>query len=472
MKYSKFIYLTVVALAFAACTSEESTLYQNEETPIVCSEPTIFTIDTISSTADLARKIALEYPKQTTTRSTADKEIKEVVTINDDNGQPSMYVINYMDDAGFIITSATQDYTPVLAYADNGNFDISKITDHPIEVWLDQEITNITEVQKAPENIKNAYRSQWLPYVLTAMPLSQAISTKGSYDEVRDFILKNSQEWVAQGYRPIALGAFRGQYSSYYFTESTLNSMIREAESQGTYAYGGIDATSFVLLKDADMVTNVDPLTTSLWNQQTGFNTYIPHNYPVGCVGVAVGQIMKYWQYPASFNWSQITNYASDGTASFLHQVAVACKTIFKEDGSPAYNDDAAAALRGYGYSSAKVIDHNLGSVRSNITAHRPVYMSGNRLKTDGGYVGHAWVCDGLKYTVSGYDVVLKVLQSKTSFFTSNYGKVYNEAYPSTYIHMNWGYSGNNNGFFNDNNIKFNDRDYKYYRQDIINIYH
>ena len=98
--------------------------------------------------------------------------------------------------------------------------------------------------------------------------------------------------------------------------------------------------------------------------------------------------------------------------------------------------------------------------------------MRGSRLD-DGNYIGHAWVCDGIKNTVSGYDIVLKVLQSKTSFYTSNYGVVYNEAYPSTYLHMNWGYSGSYNAFYNDNNIALsNGRDYKYYRQDIINIYH
>lgn len=472
MKLKKNVCLALSLLAFCACTSEDSTLNSSKDSFQAGSIPVVYTIDTISSTADLAKKIALEFPKQSATRSTADKEIKEMLTINDDNGTPAMYVINYRHNEGFIITSATQDYSPVLAYSDDGNFDVNNTEDQPIDVWIEQEKTNIEAVQAAADSIKYKFRAQWLPYVLTPVDLSQEPLTKGSYEDVRDFILENSKEWVSQGYQPIALGAFKGQHYSYYISESLCNTIVREAEQLGTYEYGGVNSTSFVLLKQSDQVTNVDPLTTSRWNQTGGFNTYIPNNYPVGCVGVAIGQIMKYWKYPTQFNWSQITDGASDATASFLYQVATACKTEFGENGSGSYDSDAASALRSYGYSNAKVVDHDVKNARLNIPAKRPIYMSGSRLE-NGNYIGHAWVCDGIQNTVSGYDIVLKVLQSKTSFYTSNYGVVYNEAYPSTYLHMNWGYSGSNNAFYNDNNIALsNGRDYKYNRKDIINIYH
>lgn len=472
MKTSNLICLTVGTLAFWACTAEDPTICLSTQTAQINSAPVIYTIDTVSSTVDLAKKIALEFPRQEKTRSKADKEIKEILTINGNDGNPAMYVVNYQNDAGFIITSATQDYTPVLAFSDNGYFDVNNTEGNPVDVWIEQEKTNIEAVQAAADSIKYKFRAQWLPYVLMPADLSQETLTKGSYEDVRDFILENSKEWVSQGYQPIALGAFKGQHYSYYISESLCNTIVREAEQLGTYEYGGVNSTSFVLLKQSDQVTNVDPLTTSKWNQTVGFNTYIPNNYPVGCVGVAVGQIMKYWKYPSQFNWSQITDGASDATASFLYQVAKACNTKFGENGSESYDSDAASALRSYGYSNAKIVDHDVKNARLNIPARRPIYMRGSRLD-DGNYIGHAWVCDGIKNTVSGYDIVLKVLQSKTSFYTSNYGVVYNEAYPSTYLHMNWGYSGSYNAFYNDNNIALsNGRDYKYYRQDIINIYH
>lgn len=31
-----------------------------------------------------------------------------------------------------------------------------------------------------------------------------------------------------------------------------------------------------------------------------GFNKFIPNNYPVGCVAVVIGQIMKYHECPES----------------------------------------------------------------------------------------------------------------------------------------------------------------------------
>ena len=120
MKTRSLICLTFSTLAFWACTSEDPTVCLSTQTTQINSIPVIYTIDTVSSTADLAKKIALEFPRQEKTRSKVDKEIKEILTINGDEGNPVMYVVNYQNDAGFIITSATQDYTPVLAYSDNG----------------------------------------------------------------------------------------------------------------------------------------------------------------------------------------------------------------------------------------------------------------------------------------------------------------------------------------------------------------
>lgn len=472
MKLKKNVCLALSLLAFCACTSEDSTLNSSKDSFQAGSIPVVYTIDTISSTADLAKKIALEFPKQSATRSTADKEIKEMLTIDDDNGTPAMYVINYRHNEGFIITSATQDYSPVLAYSDDGNFDVNNTEDQPIDVWIEQEKTNITAAQEAADSIKLKFRAQWLPYVLKPTSLSE-ITTKGSYTEVQDFIIENSREWTSQGYRPIALGAFKSQYYSYYVTENVCNAIVNEAERMGTDEYGGVLRTSFVLVKESDRVTNIEPLTTARWDQGYGFNTYIPNNYPVGCVAVAVGQIMKYWRYPTSFNWNQITDKASDATANFLYNVAKACNIDFKPGGSEAYDSDAVKALRGYGYTNAKVVNHDVKNAISNISAKRPIYMSGSRLKSDGTYVGHAWACDGLRHTISGYEIVIKILQDKTTFYSYTIGKVYNEAYPSTYLHMNWGYSGSNNAFYNDNNIALsNGRDYKYNRKDIINIYH
>lgn len=471
MKIKNYVFLALIALVFGACSSEDSTLFQEKESANLSSEPTIYTIDTVSSTADLARKIALEFPKQTATRTKADKEIKEMLTINDDNGNPAMYVVNYQNNAGFIITSATQDYSPVLAYSDNGCFNTNNTDEQAVDVWLEQEKMNISTVQAAADSVKCKFRSQWLPYLLTPTPLSQIV-TKGSYDEVKDFIIENSREWTSQGYRPIALGGFISQYYSYYVTEGQRDAIINEAQRMGSGDYGGVYRTSFVLVKESDLVTNIDPLITTMWDQGYGFNTYIPNKYPVGCVAVAVGQIMKYWRYPTNFNWSQITNNASDATASFLYNVAKACKVNFKPDGSEAYDTDAEKAFRNYGYTKSKLVNHNVNNAVSNISLKRPIYMSGSRIKSDGTYVGHAWVCDGLRKTIPGYEVVVKILQNKTTFYSYTIGNVYNFAYPIIYLHMNWGYSGSYNGFYKDNDIKFSDRDYQFGRKDIINIYH
>ena len=43
---------------------------------------------------------------------------------------------------------------------------------------------------------------------------------------------------------------------------------------------------------------NVLPLITANWNQGGGWNDFCPGNSVVGCVAVAMGQVMYYWQHP------------------------------------------------------------------------------------------------------------------------------------------------------------------------------
>ena len=45
-----------------------------------------------------------------------------ISNVNDDNGVPLVYVINYNDNAGFVIVSARKSGQPVLAFGDEGSF--------------------------------------------------------------------------------------------------------------------------------------------------------------------------------------------------------------------------------------------------------------------------------------------------------------------------------------------------------------
>lgn len=455
-----------------ACTSENSIIEFSENGTMLPDDPVIYVMNTSMETLDLAKKIAYDFSSQTTIPKTKNKEnriVKEMLTIEDDNGAPAMYVFNYQNDEGFLITSATQDYMPILAFSDKGNFDVNGVEGKSVEIWIQNEKMNIAAVKNANDSIKAMYHAQWIPYSATPVSLSQLITTKGSYDEVRDFILSESATWISQGYQPIALGSFKSQHFSYYVDNTNMNIITNECESHGTPEYGGWNVTCFVLVKQSDNVSLVNSLGTPEWDQGPGFNTYIPNYYPVGCVPVAVGEIMKYWQYPASFNWNQITNEASDATAQFLYQVALACNTTFGPGGSGATPQDALNAFHSYGYANASLVSHNDGTVKTNLNTGKPVYMRG---RTTDNLEGHAWVCDGYRQVRPGYEIVVKALQTKTSFYTQNMGVYYSTITPAIYYYINWGYSGKQNGFYLSTGMNITEGQFNSSRLNIINIYH
>ena len=205
----------------------------------------------------------------------------------------------------------------------------------------------------------------------------------------------------------------------------------------------------------------VGPLLQSTWHQNFPYNSQCPedpdgnggHVY-AGCVATAMGQVMKFWDYPAQGEGSY--TYYPDGypqqTANFgeteyhfelmpndldslsteedyfyiaqlLHHCGIAVEMMYGANGSGAYSGDVPPALRNYfGYSCDDHITNYGGGwwgpgysndewiqmlKDGGLDEGIPLYYSG---QDDSGAGGHAFVCDG-------YD-------------------------ENDYFHFNWGWSG------------------------------
>ncbi len=191
---------------------------------------------------------------------------------------------------------------------------------------------------------------------------------------------------------------------------------------------------------------SVSPLVTTLWDQTGYYNDKCPNgNALVGCVAVAMGQIMRYFEYPVlgQSSWSyndgsgevpaygtQSTNFAlapydwysmpnvvtssNSETARLLYDCGVAVEMDYGTSASSAFTNDVPNGIDVFfnytfiGTNSSVTV----GNIKTELDASRPVYISGN----DNVNSGHAWVCDG-------YDA-------------------------NNYFHMNWGWGGMQNGYF------------------------
>jgi len=227
---------------------------------------------------------------------------------------------------------------------------------------------------------------------------------------------------------------------------------------------------------DPGNMDNVNPLLTTNWDQGYYYNALCPvdnggpggHVY-VGCVATAMGQIMKYHNYPdqgngthtyycypygsqtadfgaTTYNWSLMPNQLySNNTevATILYHCGVGVNMQYSASGSGAYSDDARDALVDYFiYSSdAQLLTKASYSttawenmLKNDLEAERPLYYAGF-----GGGAGHAFVCDGYQGT--------------------------------NYFHFNWGWSGYANGYFYLNNLNPGGYSFNQNQEAILYIY-
>ena len=205
----------------------------------------------------------------------------------------------------------------------------------------------------------------------------------------------------------------------------------------------------------------VGPLCQTLWNQNYPWNSQCPedttgsggHVY-AGCVATAMGQVMKYWEWPATGTGSYSYNPAGyaqqsanfgqteyhfelmpnvlDSTsteeeyfeiAQLLHHLGISVDMQYSGNGSGAYSEMVPNALRNYFRYNCDEHETNWGGgwwgggysneqwaqmlKDGGLDEQIPLYYSGS---DDSGSGGHAFVCDG-------YD-------------------------ENDYFHFNWGWSG------------------------------
>ncbi|MCX6233156.1 MAG: thiol protease/hemagglutinin PrtT [Bacteroidetes bacterium] len=202
-------------------------------------------------------------------------------------------------------------------------------------------------------------------------------------------------------------------------------------------------------------VKSVNPLLATIWNQSPYYNYLCPGGSVTGCPATAMGQIMKYWNYPASgtgfhsyneddygtlsanfaattYDWGSMPdNVTSNNYAVgiLMFHCGVAVEMNYSPTGSggwviendqygshPACVESALKNYFGYSTSMQGLQRENYTNaawiqlLKTDLDAGRPIQYGG------WGQGGHTFVCDG-------YD---------------NYD----------YFHMNWGWGGMYDGFF------------------------
>ena len=209
-------------------------------------------------------------------------------------------------------------------------------------------------------------------------------------------------------------------------------------------------------LTDCKSTKSVPALLTSKWHQGCLYNSLCPTmsgpcgHAEVGCVAVAMAQIMRYWGYPTTgwgthfytnagltlsadfgnttYDWEHMPDSLTENSSeteieavsTLLYHCGISVEMNYSPNGSNSNSSKIPDALIRYFYYSKHIHREKrsdfsneewLSLLKSSLDLQRPVQYSGF-----GVGIGHAFVCDG-------YD-------------------------ENDLLHFNWGWGGNANGYF------------------------
>lgn len=326
------------------------------------------------------------------------RTIKTITEAKNDNGKISYYILNY-NEGGFILLSADKRTQPILAYSEEGKFEVDEAA-YPegLQFWMDDAKRQISEIQNSK--------------------MEQSIENEITWENIQNIL--------------------------------TSQSLFSKEDPIDCYDHTEIDT--------------VGPFLNTEWHQAGGFNdalTYIncygfPQQVYAGCVPIAMAQVMKYHQYPTSYNWSMMPpTIGTTTTANFISDIHTAINNVYSD--MPIYlcnvtrvnaEKDMGYVLRSqFNYSSANYTGYNSTTVRNNLSLGKPVILAGD----NGSNSGHMWVCDGYRDT--------------TFHFADCTGALYR------FFHMNWGWvNGDYNGWFTYSNFNPGNTNYNNNKQMIYNI--
>ena len=342
--------------------------------------------------------------------------------------QADVYIINFANNQGYVVTSADRRVPSVLAYNSYGH--LGDTISNPGQAILFSYMQPYIEEQRV------AFEAN-----------KERLATEAEEAIFKQLSKERQAELIKEGYfdengkRIISKGTPDLLRTCAYVGPRRISTGLDEKQDE--------DDHRGVLLKteSTGLKTNVvkAPLIKTLWEQSRDYNDKVPvkctknEEALVGCVAVAVGQMLAYYKKPAVFkgrtmHWNDMTKIDSGDMFSSIYSHNVGDNATFREDiqhllahlgdsGLLAMNygciadggsgsNRALEALHSLGYNNALLMPYNVDQVVSEIRNNRPIYIQGYSYEISHTYTtgwwfwkksqtrysykeGHAWVLDG-----------------------------------------------------------------------------
>ena len=343
--------------------------------------------------------------------------------------QADVYIVNFANNQGYVITSADKRVPGVLAYNSYGH--LGDTISNPGQAILFSYMQAYIEEQRA------AFEAN-----------KEKLATQAEEAIFKQLSKEQQEKLIAKGYFDKDGKRVKSKYNF-----DLIHALCDLSEPESNNKKNENPADHY-LVKDNDRIFYGEwkteyvkaPLLKTLWGQSGLYNDKVAKycdadkdQSPVGCVATAVGQLLAYHKKPAVFkgrimHWGDMTKIDSGDMFSSIYSHNVGDNATFREDiqhllahlgdsGLLAMNygciadggsgsNRALEALHSLGYNNALLMPYNVDQVVSEIRNNRPIYIQGYSYEISHTYTtgwwfwkksqtrysykeGHAWVLDG-----------------------------------------------------------------------------
>lgn len=382
-----------------------------------------------------------EYGGKSRTASTI--TVKDIQTVTSETGTPLMYVVNYADNKGYTIISASKNYAPVLVYSDEGymNVQSSNFMENPFINEYRHRINSVANEEN--DSLRQRYAIDWSVYEKApTMVESRAYSDA----EIQQKLAEARTYYSSQGYEVHSLSAAfhlipaaNGQTA-----EQRATGFVNDICMHTPLQYDCMDVTLFLVKRTNDYY---GPYISTCWDQNEPYNAGST-NGDAGCVTIAVAQMMYYYKWPNVFDWPNIreewghyhTLYEAE--RNFMISVREQLNVYDVPSGGVIFSkEDMVNALIHYGY-LVEQQNYIKTDMIEKIIGGSPVLVYGQR-ETNNDEV-HVWICDG--YRNSNVQYAAYMISSDLEIYTYFAGLT---DHLGEFFHLNLG-TGTNGWYYVD----------------------
>jgi hypothetical protein bfra3_23100 len=361
------------------------------------------------------------------------KTCSQVTPLISVENQTIGYVVNF-SEGGYCIVASSKDSYPILAYSDEGRFDVSNVEESGVSVWLNAYIFS---QQHLSNEEREQNRMQWSVYEKTSVQ-PMALDDPEKTAALNKRLNELHEEFEGSGdMRP--LFAFKG---SGIMPESLYNLFKSK---------GGSEDYTIVVWESEDKGVKIPTMLNTEWHQNPPFGEYAD-NKIAGCTVIAGAQIMNYYRYPTYYNWDAmpLNEYKNSTLYQFIRDVCDKFDVEYKQNATSSNIKKVEKGLEEFGFRVEAKKEYAGNLVR---TLKIPIYERGENSAGD----GHAWVVDGYHERDIVYYFTVEYLRGSNGsyYYERDKTKYLAGGNPSPAIiasqHYNWGWANEGttkNGWF------------------------